>query len=227
MIKAKTIMTLDTETVGLQPVNFVYDLGYIIHNKKGEIKVKRSFLIREIVTDGTKMMSAFFAKKIFSYYIPALDAGLIRLVSWSDVVAQIAADVIEFDVDIIAAYNANFDIGALRATAKVLNTGKILPRPVELLCIWEFACNTLLNRRGYHTVAVANEWISEAGNVRTTAECTYRFITGEYDFVESHTALHDAEIETQILTKCFATKKKIPYNSLAYMPWQVAQKIAA
>lgn len=227
MIKQKTILTLDTETVGLQPVNFVYDLGYIIHNKKGEVKQTRSFLVKEIITDGNKMMGAFYAKKIFSYYMPALDSGAVKLVAWSDIVATIAADVIEHDVDIIAAYNANFDIGALRATAKVLNTGKILPRPVDLLCIWEFACNTLLNRRGYHSVAAANEWISEAGNVRTTAECTYRFITGEHDFVESHTALHDAKIETHILTKCFASKKKIPYNSLAYMPWQQAQRIAA
>ena len=62
-MKAKRFLIGDTETVGLKPVNFVYDFGYVIATRK-EILLQRSFLITEIITDAKKMMGAYFAKKI-------------------------------------------------------------------------------------------------------------------------------------------------------------------
>lgn len=218
-------MTIDTETVGLPPVNFVYDIGYTIHDKKGNILIARAFLVAEVITDAKKMMGAFYAKKIFSYYIPALDSQKIKLHSWDSIAKTIAKDCDDFSVDVVTAYNARFDIGAIRSTSKMLGTGKVLKRPVDMLCVWNFACNVLLNRPSYHNIAGSQNWISAAGNVRTTAEHTYRFITGNYDFEETHTALDDALIETEILAKCFSAKKKIPYNQLPSMPWQVAQNV--
>ena len=226
MIKAKTFLTLDTETVGLPPLNLVYDLGYTIHNKAGVIVARRNWLIEDIITDGRAMMGAFYAKKIFSFYIPALDAQTVRLAKWVDVVEMLAADIIDYDVDVVTAYNARFDVGALRATALKMQTGKILPRKVDLLCIWQFACETVLKSPSYHRAAAQHGWISEAQNVRTTAEHTYKYITGQPDFVEGHTALSDAEIETEILAHCFRQKKKIPYNNLSGIPWRVAQVAA-
>lgn len=226
MITKNKFLTLDTETVGLPPKNFVYDLGYTIHDKSGNVFLKRNFLVRDIITDPSKMMSAFYAKKIFSYYIPAIDAGKISLWNWSDIAAQLAADMVEHSVNVITAYNARFDIGAMRSTNSILNGSQIVPYPVRMICIWNFACKVLLNRSTYHRLAAQHGWISDAGNVRTTAEHTYRYITGIYDFIESHTALDDAIIETAILAKCFDQKKKIPYDDLATMPWQIAQEVA-
>jgi hypothetical protein len=37
----------------------------------------------------------------------------------------------------------------------------------------------------------------------------YRFITKNTDFVESHTALDDTEIEAAIMTKCLKRHKKM------------------
>jgi hypothetical protein len=68
-------------------------------------------------------------------------------------------------------------------------------------------------------------WVSEANNVRTTAEKAYAFLSGDVNFVESHTALHDAQIETIILKKLLQRKKTIPYNRLVGMPWRSAQII--
>jgi hypothetical protein len=67
-------------------------------------------------------------------------------------------------------------------------------------------------------------WITEAGNVRTNAEKVYAYLSGDLDFIESHTALHDAQIETEILQRLLAKKKTIPYNVLDHMPWRKAQK---
>ncbi len=230
MIKEKVFLTVDTETVGLPPKNFVYDIAYTIHNKKGEIFVSRSFLVADIITDPKKMMGAFYAKKVFSYYIPSLDKGTIHLHSWESIAQQIAADVLAYNVDVITAYNARFDIGAIRSTSQLLGVGSIIPRPVLRLCIWNYACNALLNRPSYKNIAIAQGWVSAAFNYRTTAEHTYRYVSGDYDFIEQHTAIDDVMIETQILAKCFQQKKKTPYNELPAMPWKLVQdkrKVAA
>jgi hypothetical protein len=60
--------------------------------------------------------------------------------------------------------------------------------------------------------------------VRTTAEKVYSYLSGNPDFIESHTALHDAQIETEILHRLLARKTPIPYNVLDHMPWRKAQK---
>ena len=68
--------------------------------------------------------------------------------------------------------------------------------------IWYLAVNYLLNSDEYKQKAVNNKWFSSSGKYfSTNAENTYRFITENDDFIESHTALSDARIETKIFTK--------------------------
>ena len=45
-----------------------------------------------------------------------------------------------------------------------------------------------------------------------TAEICYRFISGDIEFVEEHTALADCEIEMQILRAVWATHRKFTRN---------------
>ena len=52
------IFLFDTETVGLNPRNFVYDIAWVITDRFGNISKRRNFLIEEVITDGQKMMSA-------------------------------------------------------------------------------------------------------------------------------------------------------------------------
>jgi len=223
-MKAKTFMIADTETVGLPPNNVVYDLAYTIATRKNVI-LSRSFLVREIITDADKMMSAYFAKKIFSDYIPALDTSTMKLYNWEEIVATMRDDMLTHNVSVFSAYNIHFDMRAIAATNNLFSTDKVLTYKPDLLDLWTFSCTTVLNTRLYHDVARENNWVSNAGNVRTTAEKTFAFLTGNLDFEESHTALHDAEIETHILQRLLARKKKIPYNQLPAMPWQLAQKV--
>lgn len=217
----KYFVTLDTETVGLKPVNYVYDIAWCIHDKNGHIVASYNYLIRDVVTDADKMMGAFFAKKIFSHYIPALDAGKIKMISWQEFGDIFRTSLATFAVDVIAAYNARFDLGAIRTTQKLYGSGNILTQPYDLLCIWDFACRTILNRPTYKKLATTEGWVSEAKNFRTNAETTYRYISGNREFIESHTALDDAKIETEILAYCFRQKKSIPYNKLTLMPWKI------
>ena len=68
--------------------------------------------------------------------------------------------------------------------------------------IWYIAIQYLLNSNDYKKKAVENQWFTASGKYfSTNAENAYRFIADENDFIESHTALSDARIETKIFTK--------------------------
>jgi DNA polymerase III epsilon subunit-like protein len=215
-----TILTFDTETIGLDP-KLVYDFGYVIHDKAGNVFCKKDFLIKEIFTDATLMNGAYFKNKTFSFYIPQIQLGFMRLVSWFDAMQEFKSDIAEFNVTTLAAYNIGFDFNAMAETNFLCGSGKVLEKALPYIDIWQFACETLLKSKTYKKFATDNGWISSAGNIKTGAEFAYRYICNDPTFIENHTALDDAEIETEILTFCFDRKKKIPYNIKNGMPWQI------
>ena len=78
--KQKVIMVLDTETCDLSGP--VYDVGFTICNRKGEIAYRWNALVAEVFTNPDVMTGAYFAKKVFTHYAPMLDAGSISLMPW-------------------------------------------------------------------------------------------------------------------------------------------------
>ena len=110
----------------------------------------------------------------------------------------------------------------LPAMVDMLGDGQpICPENLELLDIWQFACETKLKSRTYKKIAKAQGWVSAAGNIRTGAEYAHRFCSGDWGFIESHTALDDARIETEILAACYAAKKRVPYGVVNASPWRI------
>ena len=140
-----------------------------------------------------------------------------------DIVAQIQADVDAFGVNVLAAYNLGFDRRVMRQTNGLLGNGPILPK-IEMLDIWQFACETKLSTATYKQIARCNGWVSDKGNIRTGAEYAYRFCSGDHGFIEDHTALSDALIETDILTACYACKKSVPYGIMNAQPWRIVNE---
>lgn len=215
------ILTFDTECVGLQ--GGVYDIAYAIHNRKGEIVTRKNWLVWETITNAEKMMGAFFAKKIFSHYIPMIARDEVTLKSWQEITDEMRADIIDYKIDTVAAYNLGFDQRMMQRMAREFKTGKILQVNTKLLDIWQFSCETLLNKRTYKKIADAHGWKTEKGNYKTSAEMVYRFLSGQPNFVEDHTALSDVNIEVEILTACFKRKKKIPYGIYNASPWRLVK----
>ena len=236
-IKEKVFLTADTETTGIGSKAIVFDFAYTIATRKRTI-LERSFLVRETITSPRVMFAAIadkrwresFGGKLFRHYIPALNDDKLKLFSWSEIIGTLRDDMATYDVDVFAAYNLKFDMGALGKTQQMIcDGGKVLSYKPDLLCLWEFACSTVCDTAMYHKVAREmgqdSGWITQADNVRTNAEKVYAFLTGNLDFIESHTALEDAQIETEILQRLLAKKKTIPYNVLDHMPWRKAQTI--
>jgi hypothetical protein len=220
MISQKTFLVLDTETVGLE--GHVYDIAWAICNKHGEVLHTRNHLVRENFTNPKRMMGAFYAGKTFTHYAEMLQAGAVTLLPWAEICALLVADFEAFEVDVVCAYNAGFDLRVIRQThADLGNGGKVLPRACDVLDIWQFACETKLSQKQYRNLALAQGWVSPAGNIKTGAEFAYRFVGGDWAFVEDHTALSDVLIEVAIMAECFRQKKSVPYNVVNGQPWRL------
>lgn len=68
--------------------------------------------------------------------------------------------------------------------------------------LWGLACDRLINKDRYRNYCLENMLISSSGlYFKTSAEVCFQFIMQNYDFIEDHTALSDALIETEILVK--------------------------
>lgn len=236
-MRAKTFLTLDSETTGLGSKAIVFDLAYTIATRKNTL-LQRTFLVREILTNPACMLGALsdahwrdsFGGKLFRDYIPAINAGEMKLYPWREIIETMRDDMQTHNVSVFAAYNLKFDMTALAKThAKVGRQDKILPYKMDLLDLWKFSCSAVLNTRLYHDFArlhgIEKGFITAANNVRTTAEKTYAYLTQNADFIEDHTALSDAIIETEILQRLLAKKKTIPYNQVDHMPWKYAQRL--
>lgn len=237
MPRKKHFLTLDSETTGLGSRAIVFDVAWTIATRTGTV-LQRTFLVNEILTDPASMLGALndphwrdtFGGKLFKDYIPAIDRNEMHLKSWREIIEIMRDDILTYNVEVFAAYNLKFDMGALAKThTKIGGKGKILPCKMDLLDLWKFSACTVLNTRLYHDFAykhgIEKGFITLANNVRTTAEKTYAFLIGDADFIEDHTALSDAIIETEILQRLLAKKKPIPYNQVDHMPWKYAQKL--
>ncbi len=222
MISKNVFLILDTETADL--TGAVYDVGYTIADKNGNILAERNWLVEEIFTNADKMMGAFYAKKIFTHYAKMLDSQEISLMPWESIVQIMRKDMETFNVTVVAAYNAGFDTRVMASTHKMLGFGgKVLEKAVKILDLWQFACETKLSQKEYKKIAKAQGWVSPKGNIKTGAEFAYRYITRNFEFIEDHTALSDARIETLILAECFKMKKKVPYGKMNAQPWRLVQ----
>lgn len=75
-----------------------------------------------------------------------------------------------------------------------------------MIDIWGLACTYILNCAAYKKSCLENKRVSHTGTYfSTSAESAMQFFSKKFDFIEDHTALSDAEIETELL---FASLKR-------------------
>ena len=225
MIQKNKFIVLDTECHGLTN-KAVYDIGWTVCDRKGKIYLSRRFLVKEIITDPDIMRTAYYHRKIYTDYLEMLDCETKPILkSWYNIGQAFREDMLNQNVTVICAYNFPFDKSAINQTTKMLgHQFSFVPYPVKFLCLWLFACQHLFSQPTYRLIADQEGWKNEkTGNYRTTAEHAFRYCTGQINYIEPHTALEDALIETYILERLMALRKKIPYNQLVTMPWKLAQ----
>ena len=84
----------------------IYDIGWTVVDKKGNIYKKKSFLISEIFSVPSVFNTAYYAEKR-PIYLERLRGGAIDLVTWETAISELVHDM-EL-VEGVGAYNAMFD----------------------------------------------------------------------------------------------------------------------
>ena len=222
--RKKYIMCLDVETANGFSKPLIYDMGFAITDKKGNIYQKFSFVIEEIFDNKELMDTAYYKEKV-PMYLEKIANGETIKVSYLEMREVFLKCLEVYRVDMVAAYNLNFDMRALRATTeKLYGKGKRFLtseyKDIDLMCIWSFCSEVLYSRASFINFIDKHNYMTEKGNPLTNAEVGYQYITNNTDFKEKHMGLDDVLIECKLLAKCFAQKKAHESGILNH-PWRI------
>ncbi|MBR4929225.1 MAG: hypothetical protein IKZ00_00330 [Bacteroidaceae bacterium] len=233
----------------------IYDLGWTIVDKKGNIYARENYLISEIFSVPSIFDTAYYASKR-PLYLEKLERGEITLTDWRTASARLekALEVGEA----VGAYNAMFDykkaipftelyINQLyspdfhkwlkfqnECCERIINKTQIgnskefdpdffrfRGKEYPMFDLWGLSCEYLLNNDEYKKACLQNGWRTESGKYfKTSAETTYRFITGNIEFDESHTAIDDADIESEIFAMIVKKAKNKVDIGIEYFPFR-------
>ena len=113
-----------------------------------------------------------------------------------------------YDVKYIVGYNIGFDIRAINnlyCLAKCRDIPRILCK-FYFIDLRKVVCDTLLSNslllQKFKSFCIKNKLFTESQkNVSTTAECVYKFLFNDLQFIESHTGLNDCIIEQKIFVR--------------------------
>lgn len=195
------------------PINMlVYDLGWVVTDKRGTVYKTRSFVNADIFLDEKELMqSAYYAKKIPEYW-KDIKSGKRTLTSFYNIRKTLLEDIAEYGVTQLFAHNMRFDYGALTNTQRWLTKSKyryFFPKNVEICDTLKMARQVVASTPTYKKFCKDNGYMTKNNQVRLTAEILYRYITRDEDFEEEHKGLDDCLIEKEILAYCYRKHKKM------------------
>ena len=219
--RKKYIAVADTETANGFMENgklnlfysLVYDYGYIIRDLAGNILIARSFAIAEIFLDKELMNSAYYADKIPQYW-EEIKSGKRQLVSFFTMRKIFLADCKKYNVSTVTAHNAGFDVRALNNTIRLLTGSEkrfFFPKRFEIWDTLKMSKDVFSTLKMYKDFCQRNNYMTKhkTPQIRLTAEILYRYISGNDDFIEQHKGIDDVLIESEILTYCLKSHKKM------------------
>ena len=216
------IITLDTETCNGVMIDdkldlsdsLVYDLGFAVVDKRGNVYETASFVIRETFY-GMKdvMQSAYYASKI-PQYEREIAEGKRKVVSFYEARIALLSAIRKYNTSTIAAHNASFDMRALNTTQRYLTKSKyryFFPLGTTVWCTLKMARQTIGKQKSYRLFCEINGYMTKhkVPQPRLTAEIIHRYLSGDDTFDESHTGLEDVRIEKDILAHYFKQHKKM------------------
>lgn len=228
-IRKHFYLVLDIETANHSDDALAYDVGIAIIDRFGNVYTKFSFVCYDIFELEKELMtSAYYARKIPEYY-EGIESGE-RVVATLYEIRKVIHDLCkEYDVKAIMAYNAYFDMTGLNRTQRYVTKSKyryFFPYGIPVHCIWHMACQTICSQKKYYNFCIENGFVSNSGNIKTSAECVYAFLTNNPDFEEEHKGLEDVLIEAEIFAEC-VRKHKAMNRNINRACWRIPQRKSA
>lgn len=194
--------------------SLVYDIGWAVVDKKGNVYESRSFMVEEIFCGMSDLMETCYYNEKLPRYYEELDNGTrklapLRLIRW-----LLVQDMKRYNINIVFAHNARFDYRALNNTLRYLTKSEyryFFPYGTNIWDTQTMARDTIAKQKTYQAFCFKNGYVTKhkKPRVRLTAEVLYRYITMDTTFIESHTGLEDVLIEKEIFARCMRQHKKM------------------
>ena len=227
--RKKYYLVLDVESANTLEQPLVYDIGYQVVDKKGRVYEEKSHAITDLFFDEKKifkneelMKSAYYSDKLPQYYNNGWEFHPFLMVR-----KEILKVIRKYNIKVVCAYNCAFDRNALNTTIRYITKSKIkwfFPYGLEYQCIWNMACQVICTQKSYIQMAIENNWFTDSGNMLTSAEKVWAYLTNNKEFEESHTGLEDVKIEVEIMVRCLAQHKPMKKN-IYRACWRIPQKV--
>lgn len=214
------VLVVDTETANtiqdgdkLDMSNvLVYDCGWQVVDTHGTVYAEASYVNRDIfVYERELMRTAYYAHKI-PQYVADIRAGRRIMANTFEIRRAMLADMEKYGICEVVAHNAHFDFTALNCTQRYVTKSQFrywFPYGTKIWDTMRMAESVVCQMPTYRRFCEDHGYLTKTGKPRKTAEILWRFISGNHDFVESHTGLEDVEIEAQIMAYCFRQHKHL------------------
>ena len=205
------VIVLDTETTNTLDDPIVYDCGFAVVDKEGNIYEEYSFVVADVFLDEELMASAYFIDKIADYW-KEIKSGQRTLKRFASIRKILADTCRKYEIKEIYAHNARFDYRSLTLTQRFLTSSKyryFFPYGVKICDTLKMSREVFGKDEKYGEFCYENDFLTQRGCRRYTAEILFRFLTGCLDFEEAHTGLEDVMIEKEIFSYCVKVKPEI------------------
>lgn len=209
---------LDTETAGTLEEPLFYEIGWNVIDSKGNIYESREYINKDVFYGMYELMYTCYYHDKLPEYIDRIRKHEIEVKTTYEIMKIFREDCKKYRVKFACAHNMRFDYKALKNTRSVTTDGKykyFLPYGLELWDTMRMSEGAIVKRKSYRQFCLDNDYLTSNNQSRKTAEILYRYISGNNDFVESHTALDDVQIETEIFKYCMRQHKKMRKNAFS------------
>jgi hypothetical protein len=196
------VIVFDTETANLEKP-FCYNVGYVVYNTdEGKVVLHRDFVIEQVWHNSMLFTTAYYASTR-EIYVSRMKRRTAILDKWAYVCQRLSRDIVEFEITDGYAYNSGFDEKVFEFNCDWFKTINPLDS-IKVHDIRGYVMDKIAFTEVYKTFCEERGLFTESGNYSTTAEAVYKFISGNDEFIEEHTALADSVIECEILAHCVA-----------------------
>ena len=91
----------------------------------------------------------------------------------------------------------------------------------DLFDVWGLSCEHIMNNNEYKQMCIDNGWQTASGKYfKTSAETCFRYFSKEIEFEESHTAIDDTIIESQLFVEILRITKFNFEMGIIYFPFR-------
>lgn len=204
--KMKAII-FDTETAGMSTQTLL-NIGYKIVDiniQQGSATTieARDYLVTEVINNKLFMLNdAFVGAEKYEKLLNAYENGGAVKRPIQAIFKTIASDIEKHGVLFGYAFNCAFDTDKFTKTATEYGIENPLEK-IPVFDIWGYANNYITNNRDYYDFCIAHNLLTKTERfIQTNVESITKFLTGNLEFAEDHTALSDVGVETEILLEC-------------------------